>query len=940
MPGSRRCARFGAAGEDRPTVKDRNERKPRGPRVGERSREVLEKENAALRAELEALTARDRRFRTIAEFAPEMIFIVDTRGDVIYVNGYAARQIRMPAEELCGRNLASLFPPPIAARQLANVRAVAESGQSMYVEDSSEFPAGSIWLETWLVPIRDDTGNVTSILGFSRDVSARVRTQKALRDKEELYRTLAEISPDAITITDLRGRIIMANRHALEQAGFDSIEEMAGMNFMDRIAPRHRKGASYNMQKTLKGDIVRNAEVDLVRKDGSPFTVELSTTAISDGNGNPVGYIGITRDITHRRLIEDALRSSEEKYRTLVENLSEVIFSVTSEGVINYVSPSIYNVVGYSAAELVGSRFMDYIHTDDLTGLLGSMAKTLNNEFEPYEFRLVRKDGAIRHVMTSSRPVFEKGVAIGLSGVLTDISARKIVEERLAEEKERLSVTLRSIGDAVITTDIAGTVTLLNGVAEDLTGWSQEEASGRPIDEVFRLVDGKTGERIRDPVSEIIGENRTTVIDKSTILVARDGSERHISDSGSPIRDLRGKVIGAVIVFRDITEQLKLEYELQKTQRLESLGVLAGGIAHDFNNILSIVLGNLSLARITPAGRGDPVAGYLAEAEKGSVRAQELIHQLLTFSRGGAPLRKPARISSLIRESVLFSLQGSSTRCVFNIPENLWIAEVDEGQIRQVFSNLAINASQSMPEGGELEVHADNCRVDGQAQTLPDTAALPPGDYVRIRVRDRGTGIPEENLIRVFDPYFTTKPGGSGLGLAVVYSIVKNHGGYVGVISQPGIGTTFSVFLPASGERPGAEGGRVRGIHRGAGRVLVMDDETDILVMAGRMLAALGYRHSIAHNGEEAIERVREAIARGEPYDIVIMDLTVPGGMGGRTAIGHIKAMDPSLRVIVSSGYSNDTVMSDFRNYGFDGVIAKPYRVEDLSAVLRELMHG
>lgn len=506
------------------------------------------------------------------------------------------------------------------------------------------------------------------------------------------------------------------------------------------------------------------------------------------------------------------------------------------------------------------------------------------------------------------------------------------LEKKLKENEQLLATTLRSIGDAVITTDVNGSVTFMNPVAESLTGWRQKDAVRRPLKDVFNIIDEHTGEQIEDPVTRVLRDGVAVGLANNTVLIARDGTKRSIDDSGAPIKDCKGNIMGVVLVFRDITEKRRAERELLKADKLESLGVLSGGIAHDFNNILTSILGNISIAKMF-AKPGDKIFERLEEAENDCMRARVLTQKILTFSRGGAPIMKTAFISELLRDSASFALSGSNVRCEFSIPDDLWRVEVDEGQIAQVISNLIINASQAMPGGGVINLLAENIVVD-ERQGIP----LNNGGYVKISVTDHGIGIPKEHFQQIFDPYYTTKRGGSGLGLAIAYSIVKRHNGYIDVKSIPGKETTFSIYLPASPKEALAEkesGEKIRG---GKGKILVMDDEKMIRDVVGDMLGILGYEAEFAKDGAEAVELYKKAEQSVRPFDAVIMDLTVPGGMGGKEAVRKLAEIDPEVKAIVSSGYSDDPVMADFRKYGFSNVVAKPYNIKELGDALYEVL--
>lgn len=499
-------------------------------------------------------------------------------------------------------------------------------------------------------------------------------------------------------------------------------------------------------------------------------------------------------------------------------------------------------------------------------------------------------------------------------------------------DKERLAVTLRSIGDGVITTDTNGMVALMNKVAEDLTGWSHEDAAGKPLTEVFNIINESTRERCENPVNRVLQTGFVVGLANHTALINRNGSEIIIADSAAPIRDRESRIIGVVLVFRDITGQYRMETEMQRMQKLESLGLLAGGIAHDFNNLLTAIMGNISLARMQ-IGQEHKAAERLTAAEKATQRATDLTQQLLTFAKGGAPVKRLTCVDEVVKEAVGFALSGANVKCEYTIQDGLFASEIDRGQIVQVFNNLTLNAIHATPDGGTIAIRFENV-VLGPAQ-VPD---LSPGEYVKISFRDHGAGIPEAHLSRIFDPYFTTKRQGSGLGLATVFSIIKKHGGYITVDPGPGIGATFFIYLPASRDRVCAEGSGHTALTAGYGRVLVMDDEAAIRNVVGHMLKSLGYEAGLAEDGTKALDEYVRAREEQRPYSVVIMDLTIPGGMGGKEAVQRLLETDPQAKVVVSSGYSNDPIMSEYRKYGFKGVITKPYTVDRMGEVLASLI--
>lgn len=396
-----------------------------------------------------------------------------------------------------------------------------------------------------------------------------------------------------------------------------------------------------------------------------------------------------------------------------------------------------------------------------------------------------------------------------------------------------------------------------------------------------------------------------------------------------------GKTVSAMVISANVTDLRKMEAEILKVEKLESLGLLAGGIAHDFNNILTAILGNISLAKSTIDSK-EQLLSRLIAAEKASLRASELSQQLLTFSKGGAPIKKLVSIQHVIKQSVLFALTGSNIQSQFIFQEGLWPAEVDEGQIGQVIQNLMINAQQAMPSGGTIKIEAKNVTINdnnGQGKLLRE------GDYLFISIQDQGTGISEEHLSKIFDPYFTTKIKGTGLGLSISHSIIRRHQGSISVESKPGSGTTFFIYLPAYSEGfVSEEKEEGEELTQGKGRILIMDDEETVLQITGETLEHLGYEVALAESGTKAVEVFKKAKVSERPFDVVITDLTVLGDIGGVETLRRLRRIDPQVRVIVSSGYSNDPAMADFRQFGFSDCLKKPYRAFEISETIKRVL--
>lgn len=626
------------------------------------------------------------------------------------------------------------------------------------------------------------------------------------------------------------------------------------------------------------------------------------------------------------RSIAELKRSSEARYRNLADAMPQLVWTSTPDGVIGYVNER-RGRYGAGQKETKDKGIEDLLHPDDMSCLRACYDADAKNDGGRCEARLLC-DGTYRwHLIQVVPERDQHGRLLSWLGTATDIDDAKKTAEALTAEKERLAITLRSIGDGVITTDVEGRIEVMNRAAESMTGWTQEHAAGRKLAEVFRIEsDGResSGDRLGKGLEGPEGEGR---------LVGREGNSAYVAHTLSDIRAPDDRIVGKVLVFRDVTDKRCVEEERIKASKLESVGVLAGAIAHDFNNILTAILGNISLAKLY-LDSPERAAQRLTEAEKASLWARDLTQQLLTFSRGGAPVRKTIVLGEIVRAAAQFAARGSHARCDLVLPENLWPVDADEGQIRQVLHNLVLNAQQAMPNGGCIRVTAENV-------TLRPGGRLPlkPGRYVRLCCEDQGHGIPAEHLGKIFDPYFTTKQRGSGLGLTTCYSIIKRHDGLITVESEMGRGARFWIHLPASNGKPTAETQPAAlPLLAASGRILVMDDEAYIRDLLASYLSYAGHEVALAIDGTQAIELYREARATGRPFDLVIMDLVVPGGMGGLEAIQRLLEIDPNVCAVVSSGYSNDPIMSDFARYGFRDAVGKPYKNEELHRVVQRLL--
>lgn len=563
-------------------------------------------------------------------------------------------------------------------------------------------------------------------------------------------------------------------------------------------------------------------------------------------------------------------------------------------------SKHLWEQVDEALCRLDNLRQRDLPHTELISKLMAELSSTL------------------RELEATTAEVFEQNKELASS------------RQELEDERSRYRALFEFAPDGHLVTNTEGIILDANSAATNLFNVNKSFLIGKPLP-VFVHSDERLSFRTR--LAQIKKRNGLQNVSLELMMCSSKRAAFPACITVGKVTTSRGDTAELHWRFSDITKRKQMEEELQKTDKLESLGVLAGGIAHDFNNFLTVILGNLSLAKMY-VKKDEKVYKHLQEVENAFQQTRSLTDQLLTFAKGGKPLTKAVSISGLIKEVSTFALSGSNARCQFALTENLPAVEIDSGQITQVISNLLINADQAMQSGGTIKISAETFIYTEENGILP----LRTGNYVILTITDEGIGISNKQLSKIFDPFFTTKEQGSGLGLTICYSIMKKHGGHISVQSVEGNGTSFTVYLPVSSEK--AKKAAIEDtLFLGKGKVLVMDDEESVRQTAGGMLTFLGYDVEFAEDGATAVDLYKDAYYSGRPFDAVITDLTVRGGMGGKMAVRELLAVDPNVNAIVSSGYSHDALLSDHKKYGFCGVIAKPYRLQELGETLYRVIH-
>ena len=784
-------------------------------------------------------------------------------------------------------------------------------------------------------------------------------------ESEKLFQAIFEQAAVGVAqIVSKTGRFIRINQRYCDIVGY-SRKDMEKKTFQEITHPDDLQTDLDNMARLLTGEIRQfTMEKRYYRKDRSIVWVNLTVSPLWGPGEEPSSHVAVVEDITARKRAEEKLltlnaaleqrvaertidlkKSNEQLQREIAErkqteqqlallsfslnHVRESAFLSDEHARFYYVNEAACRSLGYSQEELLGLSVAD-VDPDFRLDIWPDHWRELKSCGSlMFESRHKAKDGRIFPVEVSANYFAYNGRSYGL-GLARDINDRKISEKKLRESGEKYRRLIENIEERhfIYVHDTKGEFTYISPSIEHMLGYTPQEFCTHYT---RYLTDSPLNDDVvRHTNLSIQGVKQSPY---HIEIYHKSGAVKWLEVAESPIRNESGHVIAVQGIATDITERHLLEQEQLKSQKLDAVGTLAGGIAHDFNNLLQGVFGYLSLAKLK-FDQKEKALAMLDQAEKALSMSVNLTSQLLTFSKGGKPVIKKTDIRPMIENAAKFALSGSRCGYQLSIAGDLWYAEVDEGQIAQVIQNIVLNASEAMPAGGTVKISADNREIPrGDSPSLPDG-----GRFVRMSVSDTGIGIPERYRERIFDPYFTTKQKGSGLGLATSYSIIRNHGGVIEAASEQNRGSTFVIFLPASETEGNMETQPMASAAGKKGRILIMDDEEMVRNVAGGMVEAIGHEVESAAGGEEAIEMFRRARESGRPFDVIILDLTVKGGMGGEAAIRKIREMDPDVIAVVSSGYADNPVVSEFRAYGFAAALNKPYRADALRDCLNTLI--
>lgn len=911
-----------------------------------REQEILSDLNNAKLA-LELRSERDRA-QSYLDTVETIIVALDIEGRITSLNRKGCQVLGFQEDELKGKNWFSCcLPQPEGLETVYPLFLRLISGEAVPVLEYQEYPltmkSGELRQIAWHIAVlRDEQGTIIGTLGAGEDITKRKLAEEALASSERFLKTVIDSEPECIKLLDSECNLLMMNPAGLEMIQADSLEQVKGQCMCPLITEPYRNDFIALTKQVFQGR-PGSLEFETVGLKGRHIWLETHAVPFRNECGEIVSLLGITRDITERKLNEETLRVNEAKFRSIVETSQDWIWELDLSGKHTFSNARVAEILGYSLEDFLPMDLHELVHQEDGQEIKSKLPQLIaaKSGWRGWVIRWRHKDGSYRFLESDANPIInESGELVGFRGVDRDITERKKSEKALQESNKLLEeiIELSPICMAIVSMD--GTIEHINRWAVETFGYSPDDIPNMERWWLLAYPDESYRAEVFAQWMGLVGKalaEKSEIERREYLVTCKDGRVRTTLIFGIPVLD---KVF---VIFDDITdrklaeaERLSLERQLLQAQKLESLGVLAGGIAHDFNNILTAIMGNISYAKMDHDA-SQHAYEPLVRAEKAAKRAASLSKQLLSFSKGGEPVKRPISVRQSLEDALSLVLSGSNVEAIIALQPDLHAVNADEGQISQAFNNIIINAVQAMPAGGQLTVSAKNAAI-AEGNSL----GLGAGDYVEIAFTDVGCGIAVEDIGRIFDPYFTSKAGGSGLGLASTYTIISKHGGHISVSSSPGNGTCFTVLLPGCGEFVSEElkEALMPGDAQGVYSILVMDDDEMVRELADITLKRFGYEVVCCDNGAAAVSLYRTTLDDGVPFSLVIMDLTVPGGIGGIEAARQILAIDPQAQLIVSSGYSEDPVMANFSDYGFCAALEKPYDVAEIARILQKTKRG
>ncbi|MHB1462775.1 MAG: PAS domain S-box protein [Armatimonadota bacterium] len=867
------------------------------------------------------------------ENASDVIVITDAAYKIVFVNRSFEGLYGLTSSDVIGLNVADVFQEtsPSGNTPQTNSQAIHDTchrlkdGRIINVLVSNSSTVGGDGLpNAHSFVVRD----VTRLRQAEEEL---ISQRNDLVRQRDLLNAILDNSQSFIIVLDSDLRIMLTNQAVSDELGI-SLDQLTGCDYADSlVTPAGRERSVSAMRRLFEAGGPLVGDSDWVNAAGQTRTIHWNVMLVQLPFVEGACAVAGGQDVT------EVMAAQKEMTRlsSALNQIGTAICVTDVHGCVEYINRGFTTLTGLDSEKAVGRKLkeLDIFVLPSGSDELWHQVIDLHQEVT-LESQVKRADQSQAWVQVTVSPVKDPHDLLeGFMLIVTNIMESREMQQNLLREKELLNVTVQSIRDGVISVDKDGHVVMVNRSVCEIIGLSEAELLGVLLQDVMHIrwedsdeiIDVSLDQCKPTASKSVFGQVTLTTSSEKELLLQLDMNTLHDQDS---VRT------GAVLVFRDVTKSEQIDRELRRMNKLESISLLAGGIAHDFRNILTPVLGDISMVKESLAV-DDPLAVDLTHAERGCQRAANLATQLLIFARGGSPVRHPMNLTATAMQAGEFATSGSSCRVTNVIDPELWAVEADEGQVFQILHNLIINARIALGDQGEVQL-----RINNTILAEDEIPLLKAGRYVKIEVEDNGPGISPDVMPLIFDPFFTTRPDGRGLGLAIVYSVVRNHDGIIQVDSEVGERTTFTVYLPATDMPSSCLVDTNAQMVRGTGRILMMDDELPILEFMTKLVSKLGYEPVTTENGEQAIARYKAAMDVGNPFNLVIMDLTIPGGMGGRETIKELLRIDPEVRAIVASGYSNDPILSDPATYGFKGAITKPFRIKEMSALIANVLQA
>ncbi len=888
---------------------------------------------------LPSMTPGEEKYRNILETMEEAYFETDLKGSYRFFNPAMCRIVGYEPDELTGMDFRTITAPESAKNILNHYRKMSgpEANAGTLITEIIRKDGSRRIMELSLSILRGASGEPTGYRGIGRDVTERIQTQKSLRESEQRYRLLAENLTDVIWVLDLHLKhtyvspsVEHLRGYPPEEAVRQSLEEFLTpdsykkvLDIFGREFSRATQGLRHPREWT------QSIEVEMFRKDGSTIWTEVKASLLYDDQGRPEGILGITRDITERKKAEQALKESEEYYRAIFEHTATANMILAEDTTVLSANANFEKTMGYSKKDIENKMsWTKFVVDEDLAVMMERhKARRINPESVPgtYEFRGLTRSGEIRTFFLSVEVI--PGTTNSVAS-LFDITDRKKAEDDLRQSEERLRDMVRLLPETVFEADLDGKITFVNEPSFDRFGFTRQDVEkGLSL---MKILVPEDRERALENFRKIIRGDSLGLIEY--VAQKKDGTRFPVMAHTARIFK-EGKPVGLRGFLIDISEKKAMEDQLLRAQKLEAIGTLAGGIAHDFNNLLMGILGNISLM-LMHMDHEHPFYERLKNMEEYVQKGSDLTRQLLGFARGGKYEVRTTHLGKFVaRSAEVFGRTRKEISIHHQAAQDLWYVDVDRGQMDQVLLNLFVNAWQAMPGGGNLYISVENAELTGQ-----DVAGfgVQPGRFVKLTVKDTGIGMDEATRSRIFEPFFSTKKRGrgTGLGLASVYGIIKNHGGFIRVESEKGVGSSFILHLPASEKKADEEDHLESKPDQGRGTILIIDDEEMIVDVGSQMLQRLGYSVLTAGGGRTGIDIFDH---KAESIDLVILDMIMPD-LSGRETFEALRRRNPAVNVLLSSGYSLDGQAKELLTEGCRGFIQKPFTMAELSRKVRELI--